>query len=172
MYCPNCGNEIKESQKFCTNCGTKVINNKDSFVDYLIKHKVVIISAVSLFIIFIAIIVSSTLSATTAEKSDSSTNSAVLNCKNYEELDTDNKHDWEYYQNYIQCTFDEKLKRLNKEHKITEQDKHFENLEFLFEHIYENSKKYGGGIPDPLPGKYDSMNKIYSAYNSIIYHIT
>lgn len=27
MYCPNCGCELKEITKFCTNCGTKLLND-------------------------------------------------------------------------------------------------------------------------------------------------
>ena len=36
MHCTNCGNEIKENEKFCTNCGTKIItnlNNEDIKID-------------------------------------------------------------------------------------------------------------------------------------------
>ena len=32
MHCVNCGNEIKEGQKYCGKCGTKVSNNNN--LDY------------------------------------------------------------------------------------------------------------------------------------------
>lgn len=31
MFCPKCGNEIKEGTSFCSKCGTKVASNKENF---------------------------------------------------------------------------------------------------------------------------------------------
>lgn len=31
MFCPKCGNEIKEATKFCPKCGTKVASNQENF---------------------------------------------------------------------------------------------------------------------------------------------
>ncbi len=31
MFCKNCGNEIKENEKFCTNCGEKIFNIKQLY---------------------------------------------------------------------------------------------------------------------------------------------
>lgn len=31
MFCPKCGNEIKEGASFCPKCGTKVARNQENF---------------------------------------------------------------------------------------------------------------------------------------------
>ena len=31
MFCPKCGNEIKEGTSFCSKCGTKVASNQENF---------------------------------------------------------------------------------------------------------------------------------------------
>ena len=31
MFCPKCGNEIKEGASFCPKCGTKVASNQENF---------------------------------------------------------------------------------------------------------------------------------------------
>lgn len=30
MFCEKCGNKIKEGNTFCTNCGTRVSDNKET----------------------------------------------------------------------------------------------------------------------------------------------
>ena len=32
MFCPKCGNEIKEGASFCPKCGTKVASNQENFL--------------------------------------------------------------------------------------------------------------------------------------------
>ena len=34
MYCIQCGTEIKDGAKYCSNCGTKVINNGEDIHDH------------------------------------------------------------------------------------------------------------------------------------------
>ncbi len=50
MYCPNCGNEIKENQKFCTVCGMSLDENKT-----VKNKKILILSIVGAILIIISI---------------------------------------------------------------------------------------------------------------------
>ena len=65
MNCPNCGNEITENQKFCTNCGAKVSNVEDTKEETsqkinkmknIIKSKTFIISYIFALIVFVCIL--------------------------------------------------------------------------------------------------------------------
>ena len=34
MFCPKCGNEIKEATKFCPRCGKELVNQQEYGTDY------------------------------------------------------------------------------------------------------------------------------------------
>ncbi len=36
MYCPNCGKEIKENQKFCSNCGVKINTKNENSIQIIL----------------------------------------------------------------------------------------------------------------------------------------
>ncbi len=90
-----------------------------------------------------------------------SLSSGAINCYMYPYNDDKIYSDsWEYVQNYLQCTFDKQIIPLNNNFKYKEQNNYWENINSVLEHKYENSDKYGKGIPNTLPGKYNTMAKI------------
>jgi len=53
MFCPNCGNEIKEGKSFCTNCGMKIKSNKTTVVSK--KIPITVISILTFCVILLLI---------------------------------------------------------------------------------------------------------------------
>ena len=180
MNCPNCGKETAKNQKFCPTCGAMIsqAETKDETKNEakgfdknkLILTIVLLILVCGVFTYFILKKVGATEGV---DNINSTQEVSYINCENYKDIDINGQNDFQFYQDYIQCAFDVNIKKLSLEYKIVEQDVYWDNLDFLLEHVYENSEKYGSGLPDPLPGKYNSLEKIYNAYDKyfIPYHL-
>lgn len=180
VRCPNCGKEIDVNQKFCTNCGAELnledkANETENKFNKSKKIKfVLLILSLILVLGFVACLIFKKVEIVeNFENLKTAQHTSSINCDNFKEIDVNTEHEFQYYQDYIQCAFDVNIKKLNKEHKIVEQEPYWDNLDFLLEHVYEDSERYGEGLPNPLPGKYNSLEKIYNAYDKyfIPYHL-
>ena len=152
MNCPKCGKEINENQKFCTNCGNvlskpQILNN---------KQKVYSIAGVPVVLFLICCIV---VGYPHYKNFTQNVNSETLNCENYQNYSL---QDEKSSSGYLQCTLDEKIVPLNNKYKIKEQEKYWENISFIIEHVFENKIKYENKQPQ-LIGKYNTMDSIYIA---------
>ena len=118
MNCPNCGNDVNENQKFCTNCGIQ-LKNKSKMQNVLIMGL-----GISLFVLPFAVTMGFMYKSNTLQNILPS----LLNCKYYQEYDLNDEIS---ASGYLQCTLDKKIKPLNKNYINSYSFKyHFSNFQY------------------------------------------
>ena len=150
MNCPNCGNDVNENQKFCTNCGIQ-LKNKSKMQNVLIMGL-----GISLFVLPFAVTMGFMYKNNTLQNIIPS----VLNCRYYQDYDINDEIS---ASGYLQCTLDKKIKPLNKNFDFEEQDDYWNNISSIIEHSFEDKVKYQNQQPN-LIGKYNTLDKIYMAF--------